>query len=371
MDILQERLRSQHLLVPAPAAAADVVLHLGAVQSQDYPAARWAVAQRTPNLSGADVDDALTNRSILRTHVLRPTWHLVAPQDIRWMLALTAPRVKALMAYGYRRSGVDDAMLAKSNHVVTAALRGGPLTRIELGDALRGEGIEPRVDNRLAHLMIGAELDGIVCNGPLRGKQHTYALLDEVVPPAAAKDRAVALAELAARYYTSHGPATIKDFAWWSGLSTADASTGTNTAQPRLERTDLAGRTYWFAPTAHTTSGAVPTAHLLPDFDEYTVAYADRTHLIDAADLHHMPSRMDVISNNVLVVNGRVVGSWARAVEKATVRVTVTPFQRLTKRGQTALASAAERYAEFLQLPLQLDVQPPLSPHPGAATPGR
>ncbi len=367
MDILQERLRSQHLLGPSPAAAADVVRHLVAVQSQDYPAARWAVAQRTANLTGADVDDALSSGSILRTHVLRPTWHLVTPQDIRWMLALTAPRVKALMACGYRRSGVDDAMLAKSNRVVAAELRGGPLTRIELGEALRGEGIEPRFDNRLAHLMIGAELDGIVCSGPLRGKQHTYALLDQVVPPVPARDRATALAELAGRYYTSHGPATIKDFAWWSGLSTADATTGTNTAQPQVECAELAGRTYWFAPTAQPRSGPVPTTHLLPDFDEYTVAYADRTHLIEAADLHHMPSRMDVISNNVVVINGRVVGSWKRAVESGTVRVTVTPFQLLTKRAQATVAAAAERYAAFLQLRLQLE----LSPHRHAATPGR
>ncbi|MBJ7593921.1 MAG: AlkZ family DNA glycosylase [Candidatus Dormibacteraeota bacterium] len=357
MDILQERLRSQHLLGPAPAAAADVVRHLVAVQSQDYPAARWAVAQRTADLTGADVDDALSSGSILRTHLLRPTWHLVTPDDIRWMLALTAPRVKALMAYGYRRSGVDDAMLAKSNRIVAAALHGGPLTRIELGDALWSEGIEPRVDNRLAHLMIGAELDGIVCSGPLRGKQHTYALLDEVVPPAPARDRATALAELASRYYASHGPATIKDFAWWSGLSTTEATTGTNTAQSQVECIELEGRTYWFAPTAHPTTGRLPTGHLLPDFDEYTVAYADRTHLIDAADLHHMPNRMDVISNNVLVVNGRVVGSWKRAVEKGTVRLTITPFEQLPKRAHAAVASAAERYAAFLQLPLHLEAQ--------------
>ncbi|WP_337308779.1 winged helix DNA-binding domain-containing protein [Candidatus Aeolococcus gillhamiae] len=359
MDLLHERLRSQHLLGSPPATPADVVRHLVAVQSQDYPASRWAVAQRTPNLAGAHVDDALSNGSILRTHVLRPTWHLVTPEDIRWMLLLTAPRVKALMAYGYRRSGVDAAMLAKSNRVVAAALRRGPLTRIELGDALRHEGIEPRFDNRLAHLMIGAELDAIVCSGPLLGKQHTYALLDEVVPPAPAKDRATALAVLAGRYFTSHGPATIKDFAWWSGLSIADATSGANTAQPQTECTEVAGRTYWFAPTAERAGGAAPTAHLLPDFDEYTVAYADRTHLIDAADLHHMPSRMDVISNNVLVVNGRVVGSWKRAIEQGTLRVTVTPFQELTKRARAAIATAAARYAAFLQLPLLLEVQPP------------
>ena len=148
------------------------------------------------------------------------------------------------------------------------------------------------------------------------------------------------------------------DFAWWSGLSTADATAATNTAQPQVECAEVAGRTYWFAHAAHRTSVLAPTAHLLPDFDEYTVAYGDRRHLIDAADLHHMPSRMDVISNNVLVVNGRVVGSWKRTIEKGTVRVTVTPFQELSKRAHAAVATAAERYAAFLQLPLQLESQP-------------
>jgi Winged helix DNA-binding domain len=193
MDILRERLRNHHLLEPLPGTPADVVRSLGAVQAQDYGGARWAVPQRAPGLSAA-VDDALADGSVLRTHVLRPTWHLVTPADIGWMLTLTAPRVKAQIAYGNRESGLDDATLARSNRTVAKALRGGrQLTRVELADVLRRAGIVPRDGVGLSRLMVAAELDGVICSGALRGRQHTYALLEERVPSSGLKVRPAAL----------------------------------------------------------------------------------------------------------------------------------------------------------------------------------
>jgi hypothetical protein len=311
-------LRNQGLLAPARARPEQVVRRLGAVQAQDYGGARWAVAQRAHSVTAAAVDDALCDGRILRTHVLRPTWHLVVAEDIRWLLMLTAPRVKALMAYGNRQSGLDGATLATANRALTSALRGGrQLTRVEIADVLRRAGIEPGDEVGLGRLMVAAELDGVVCSGALRGRQHTYALLEERAPSAVEKDRPTALAELAGRYLASHGPATVKDFSWWSGLSTADAIVGVQRAQPSSRPIEVDGGTYFVAGNARRAAGAPsPTAHLLPNFDEYTVGYADRTLLIDARDLKLQP-RGDVISSNVIIVNGRVAGTWSAACSNA------------------------------------------------------
>ena len=244
MDILNQRLQGQRLLQPGQATAPEIVRWMGAVQAQDYGGARWAVAQRGQGLTAADIDRALATGAILRTHVLRPTWHLVDAADIRWMLELTAPRVKALAAYGNRQSGLDAATLARSNRVLAAALRGRQLTRPDVDAELRRGGVTADAIG-LGRLLMAAELDGVICSGALRGKQHTYALLDERVPPSVPFDRDTALGELAARYYASHGPATVRDFAWWSGLAVADATAAIQ--QPRLESIDLGATRYWSA----------------------------------------------------------------------------------------------------------------------------
>ncbi len=331
-----------------------MVRRLGAVQAQDYGGARWGVAQRGVGITAAAVDRALADGLIVRTHVLRPTWHLVTPEDIRWMLVLTAPRVRALAAYGNRESGIDDALIARTNRVLAAALHDGhQLTRAELATALRDGGVEPGDPLRVGRLAMAAELDGLLCSGALRGRQHTYALLDEVVAPVAAKDRDEALAELARRYLAGHGPATIKDFAWWSGLSVTDATTGVRSVQASLESTEHAGRTYWFVTPARATAGTSPAAHLLPNFDEYTVGYADRSLLIEAADIVKLGARPDVISNNVVAIDGSVAGAWRRDIGR-TVHMRVTMFSP-RRRGDTAIAAAAERYASFLERSLELE----------------
>jgi Winged helix DNA-binding domain len=348
MDILRERLRNHHLLDPLPGTPADVVRSMGAVQAQDYGGARWAVAQRGRGLTAAAVDDALADGSVLRTHVLRPTWHLVTPADIGWVLTLTAPRIKAQIAYGNRESGLDDATLARSNRTVAKALRGGrQLTRIELADVLQRAGVTPRDGVGMMRLMVAAELDGVICSGALRGRQHTYALLEERVPASVVKARPAALAELASRYYASHGPATIKDFAWWSGLTVADAAAGARDAHPQLERTDLDGRTYWSAPTARTAAHSSPTAHLLANFDEYTVGYTDRSLLIDAGDQRHEQPRPELILSNVVTIDGRVVGTWKRSAQRNAVRVTLSMFAPVTARASAAITAAADQYAAF------------------------
>jgi Winged helix DNA-binding domain len=352
-DIVPERLRNQWLVgAPRGTTAPDVVRWMGAVQAQDYGAAKWAVAQRAGDLTSTDLDQALAEGSILRTHVLRPTWHFVVPTDIRWMLRLTAPRVKALTAFGNRESGLDESTFARSNRAIAAALQGGrQLSRFELGDVLRRAGVSFPDTIGLGRLIMRAELDGIVCSGALRGKQHTYALLDDRVPLAEEMDRDAMLAALASRYFASHGPATIKDFAWWSGLSVADGTAAVQLAGPGLEQSVVDGRTYWSAPPAlRRPRPTATTAHLLPNYDEYTVAYADRNPIRAADHIRRFDSRGDTIFNNVVLVDGRVAGTWKRTVQKTAVHLAVTPFRSLTEDESAAVVAAAQRYGRFLEL---------------------
>jgi hypothetical protein len=361
-DVVRERLRNQWLHgAPPRSTAADVVRWLGDVQAQDYGAAKWAVAQRAGELTSADVDEALAGGSILRTHVLRPTWHFVVPADIRWMLRLTAPRVRALMAFGNRESGLDEATCASANRAMAAALQGGrQLTRVELGDVLRRAGIDFPDAIGLGRLMVRAELDGVLCSGALRGRQHTYALLDDRVPPANEMEREVALAELAGRYFASHGPATLKDFAWWSGLSVSDATAGAKTATPALQQSEIEGTRYWFAPPRPQRRRPKPArAHLLPNFDEYTVGYGDRDPIREPGDGPHFDSRGgDSILNNVMLIDGRVVGTWRRVAQKSTVRLTANLFRALTDDESAAIAAAAQRYGRFLGLTADVAFRP-------------
>ena len=352
-DIPHRRLHNQHLAGTLFEKPDEVVRWLGAVQAQEYAGAKWALAQRAQDQTAAAIDRAFAAGAILRTHVMRPTWHFVAPEDIRWLLELTAPRVKAVSAYYFRKLGLDAAVFARCQAALVKALRGGKtLTRSELESVLRKAGLAQETDDRLrlAYIMIQAELDGVICSGALRGKQHTYALLEERAPPVKALPRDEALAELARRFFTSHGPATVKDYTWWSGLTTADARAGLEMVKPRLAEEVVDGKSFWFAPEAPAPRAASPTAHLLPAYDEYTIAYKDRTAVLDPQYLQQ------VVAGNgiVIVVDGRIVGTWKRTFQQGTVVLALRPFTRLTKAEDQAVAAAAARYGAFLGLPVVL-----------------
>ncbi len=202
----------------------DVVRWLGALQAQEFALAKWSIAQRTRGMNRGDVEQAFADGVILRTHVLRPTWHFALGEDLRWLLKATAPRVNTLNAYYNRQHKLDTKLFAKSNSIIAKALEGGAhLTRSELAAVLTRGGIRA-AGNRLAYIVMRAELDAIVCSGAMRGKQHTYALLDERIPHGKTLDREEALAELARRYFTSRGPATLNDFARWSSLTAAQVA---------------------------------------------------------------------------------------------------------------------------------------------------
>jgi hypothetical protein len=353
IDIAVQRMRSSRLTGNPLPAATDVVRWLCAVQAQDYAGVKWAIAQRTAAVSDAELDRLFNEGAILRTHVLRPTWHVVLPADIRWLLRLTAPRVKAAVAYYDRVLGLDNAAFTRGNVAIGRALQaGGALTRTEIGEVLRRSGLD--IDNqRLGHLLMRAELDGVVCSGGLRGRQLTYALLDERAPEAPALDGDAALAELATRYFAGHAPAQVRDFAWWSGLSLRQARTGIEMATPHLDRVMLEGVPHYSAEAAETPRRGRPLVHLLPNWDEYVVGYADRSAHVTAAAFPAPPTSMALLANSV-VINGRIVGGWRRTVARdgvvvrTTLKVDITPAQR------TGLERACQRYSRFLDRPVEL-----------------
>ena len=355
IDLAQQRLLNQRLIGVAFKRPEDVVQWLGAVQSQDYPGAKWALGQRIRGATDAAIDEAFSSGKIIRTHVMRPTWHFVMPADIRWMLALTAPRVNAAMAYYYRQGEVDDALVARCNTVFRRTLRGGKqLTRGELGKALERAGISA-TGVRLGFLLGRAELDAVICSGALRGRQHTWALLEERIPESRVLNRDEALVELIRRYFTSHGPAQLTDFVWWSGLTLADTRRGIELAQSDLAQDVIGGKTYWFSSSMKMARPEPGTRiHLLPNYDEYFIAYKDRGAVADA-ELFKEPS--DVIRylyGYIAVMNGRVIGGWKRTIEKGRVVVEVRLPIALNKDGRDALNAAAEQYGAFVGKPAEV-----------------
>ena len=350
-DLIQYRLANQRLAGEPLETPEQVVSWLTAVQAQDFYGAMWSLAQRTRGLSEAEVERAFTAGTILRTHVMRPTWHFVTPSDIRWLLELTARRVHAVSGNYYRRHDLDEATFARSNDVLANALQGGKeLTRAELTSALEQAGIANSDDN-LRHTLVvmHAELDAVICSGGRRGKQFTYALLDERAPEATRLGQDEARAELARRYFESHGPATLKDFRWWSGMLAGDAQASLDMVASQLACEVIDGETYWFVERALRIEPAAPVAHLLQTYDEYLIGYTDRSAALQPQDSEKLDSRSQTI-----VVDGKVVGTWQRTLKRGEVHVTARTFVSLTAAQRAAIEAAAARYAAFLGLPLTL-----------------
>lgn len=351
------RLRLTNQLLAGSQAQSPVkVIHwLGAVQSQDYPASMWAVGQRACVADAEVVEQAFNHGELLRTHVLRPTWHLITPADLRWMLALTATHIRSRIAPYLRKLELDPPTLSKANLTLEKALQGGMhLTRAELKPQLEQAGVLSTQDEplRLQHILISAELDAVVCSGARRGKQHTYALLEERAPTGQALVADEALAELARRYFTSRGPATRKDFTWWAGLPAAQARLGLELVKPDLVEEVIAGQTYWLDPAARPAPpAAAPEVRLLPNYDEYIVSYTDRSAIYYPGRVRQEDTRDNFLFNHTILLDGQVVGVWKRAFRKGRVEITPDPFIPLSPDQSDALEAEMDRYSEFLRVP--------------------
>jgi Winged helix DNA-binding domain len=352
-ELIDLRLRNQSLTRSAFRDPADVVTWLGAVQSQDYSGAQWGVGLRTPGLTNEGFDRAFDEGRILRTHILRPTWHFVPPADIRWMLSISAPRVLAVSASYLRKLELDSRIVARSRKVFERALRGGrALTRAELAAALSRAGIVA-AGQRLAAFVMHAELDQVLCSGPRRGKQFTYMLLEERAPKAIVLDRDAALAELTRRYFRSHGPATLRDFVWWSGLTVREASAGLHAIKSSLAQEQIGDLTYWMVPSRASAPSARGSLHLLPNYDEYLIAYKDRANMTRLPTTADAPRGIDIYAH-FLVIEGKFAGTWRRDQKASGVRIAVTPFERLSRGHARSLAAGIARHGAFLNVPARL-----------------
>jgi hypothetical protein len=355
-ELVRTRLLNQRLIRSEFTNPAEIVSWLGAVQSQDYAGACWALGLRADGLANTDVERAFNAGEILRTHILRPTWHFVAAADIRWMLALSGPRVNRTNARVYRRTEVDDRIIARSRSVFERVLGDGQhLTRTELATALQRARISA-TGQRLAYIVMRAELDGVICSGPRRGKQFTYALLERRAPPRGAVSLEEALAELSRRYFTSHGPATLRDYVWWSGLTVRDARRGLESIRGELVHETVEELTYWFAPSRPARDRPSPTTWLLPNYDEFLVAYRDRRLGVPPES---MPShRQPNVYSHHLIVDGRPAGHWTREVLGDSVRVSIAHDEKFTPRLTRSIAAAARRYSQFMGMPVTLSTSP-------------
>lgn len=362
--MVAERLRRQGLVRPMHRTAEDVVTWFGAMQAQEFEPALWAIGLRLPgNPAFADVERAIDDGRVIRTHVMRPTWHFVAQADIRWLLQLTAPRVHQAMSSYRRKLELDQRLLARCCALFERALDGGCfLMRAELAERL-GRAKMPMTGSRLAMAVMYAELEGIVCSGPRRGRKFTYASFAERTAPAVpatarqAFDRDAALAELGRRYLQSHGPATVKDFSWWSGLTMADGRRAMEILGAR--RRDEDGLAYWSLRDKFSSLTRAPktTTLLLPIYDEYLVAYRDRVVVPHTQSQITKVQGWNVTFQHAVVINGQVAGTWRipRAGERISIDVTVV--RSVSARERDAVVDAAGRYGRFRGMPVDVRVR--------------
>ena len=346
--ILQNRLINQQLAEPLFTKPADLVAWFGAMQAQDYAAAKWAVGLRLPDATDTSIEQAIADKSIIRTWALRGTLHLIAAEDLRWLLTLVRHRLQLICGTHYRKLDLNETVLAKSKIAMERALAGGQqLTRPELKTALDQAGILTH-DLRLNFLLGNAAFDGLICFGNRRGKEFTFTLLDEWSPVTNTLERDEALTRLIIRYFTSHGPATLADFVWWSGLTITEAKEGLALAKSALLSEVINGQTYWMASSTSPLRNLPPTVHLLLSFDEYLVAYKDRAAALGTLEFSQIVSAGNGIFSPVIVVDGRVVGTWKRTLKKDAVSIETSLFFQLSDEQLQAVSLVSSQYSAFL-----------------------
>ena len=352
VDVASRRLHSHHLARPDFRTPADVVRWYGAVQAQDFLGSLYAIGLRLRAATQATVENAIADKSIIRTWPMRGTIHYVATEDARWMLKLLAQRGISSNRAMYRRLGLTEAVFERAHEAVEAALSGGKLlTRGEIYAALEAAGLRSAPEQRGLHMLGYLARHALICLGPRRGKQPTFALLDEWAPGGRRLEGDEALAELARRYFISHGPATIRDFAWWSGLTLAEAERGLRAVELSLRALPVDGIIHWCDPKIERAAKvAAPHVRLLPAHDEFIVAYKDRGAVVHPG---HAKYQLFGLGPSVLV-DGRTAGTWKRTLTKDSVVVSVKPFGELSAKERAALRQAASHYADFVGLPLQM-----------------
>jgi hypothetical protein len=346
-DISNSRLNSQKIAKPEFKTAKEIVSWMGAIQAQDYPMAKWAVGVRLRDPEINNIESAIDKGEIIRIHVLRPTWHLVAADDVYWMLQLSSAKIKSASMSRHKELGLTEPVLAKTRRIIEKALAAGiSLTRNELAKEFQKSGINTDA-NRLSHILFSAEMEGIVCSGPLKNDKLTYVLISERVPQKKEYSKDESLAELARRYFISRCPATIEDFSWWSNLSLGNARRAIDIIRSDFSAETIGTSEYWL-PNSFTGAGKESAAvHLLPAFDEFLISYRDRS-----SSLALVHNKKTVTDNGIfhppIVINGQVAGLWRRTFKKNSMVVETEFFQPVSNTVLHMTEKKAGDFGQFL-----------------------
>ncbi len=316
-DVLISRIRlvSHRLSMSDLHTPHDVISRMGMLQAQDYSMAKWAIGIRIPGYKDKTVEDSFNRGEILRTHVMRPTWHFVSPENIRWMLKLSASRIKNSVKSRDLHLGITEDLYTQTNDIIQKLLEGNKhQTRDEIATVFERSGIHAD-SSRMVHFMMRAEIEGLVCSGAMKGKKHTYALLEERVPETRQLTKDESLAKLARIYFEGHNPATIQDFVWWSGLSLSEARHAIEMIKGELFSESMDSQVYWFTDVPWDKTGEKDLVCLLPAFDEYLVGYRDRKAVLSSENQSRAISSNGIF-RPVIVKNGKIIGIWKKSTVK-------------------------------------------------------
>lgn len=352
--IAQLRLISQKLHKTTHSTPQEIVQHLGAMQAQDYAMAKWAVGSRC-DASEKAIEEAINSAQIIRTHILRPTWHFVSADDIYWMLDLSGPQVKRIVTSYVKKYGYDAKKLDQTNAAIQKILAGNNhLTREEIMQELSITKT-PSPDHLSGPIMMYAELDGLVCNGKMKGKQMTYALLEERVPKIQGRlTQEEGLAKLALRYFESHGPATLLDFSWWSGFSPSSSKKIINAIELQLNSITIEDQKYWFKNNISTEDNFRESIHFLPAFDEILISYKSR----EASILpEHQPKAFtnNGIFKPIILENSKVIGTWKRTIKKDHAKIETQFFNETENHKKAILFEGIKPFENYLGTKIQIE----------------
>ena len=347
-DITKIRLLSQQIAQTKFQTPKGIVSWMGAMQAQDYAMAKWGVGVRLPNSTDQAVGTALNNGEIIRTHLLRPTWHFVSADDIYWMLDLTSPKIRSSLKSRWKELELNETVFRKCNTLIEKTLgEEKHLNRNELVSEFKKNKIEIK-DNRASHLLLRAELDGLICSGTTKDGKQTYALLEERVLKTKSLTKEEALTKLAMKYFSSHCPATLQDFVWWSGLSASDAKSALEMVKSDFIAETIATQTYWFTNSFSFMKNNTESFYVLPAFDEYIISYKNRSAAFPGGINNKAVSNNGVF-RPIFVVNGQVTGIWKRTLKKEKVLVETEFFKRPDKNVRNSIEKAFEKFGKFLE----------------------
>ncbi len=351
--IANMRLVSQQIVEKKFNTPAEIVDWMGAMQAQDFGMAKWAIGLRLLKATEKEIHDAIDTGKIIRTHLLRPTWHFVSATDLHWMLNLTGPKIKSGMKGRHKQLELSKKILNKANAIIEKSLaKGKDLTRKELVTELNIAKIKTD-NNRSSHIFLNAELDGIICSGKMKGMQPTYALLSERIPGKKSFDKEEALFKLATKYFQSHTPGTLQDFVWWSGLSITEAKQAISSIKNDFVSEKVNNVEYLFPISKTSQNKFNKSIFLLPAFDEFLISYKDRSAAIISENESKAFSKNGIFWPTI-VINGKVAGTWKREIKKDKVIVTAQFFDSKNKASKSGLKKEVEKLGNFLDSKTEL-----------------